>query len=159
MSAIRCAINALYTLICRDPDTAAGGLDPTDTTLHGPGFYRHDRERLEQLPGPGLDRKVQIKWLGTDQWHTYVAPNTGFKMHTDPVMIRIGYYVNDHVNDSLLAMSEDNQQIAKTISRMVNYPTCAVGCVSGFIPASSEVIKLDELRYVLEITVDVQVID
>lgn len=158
MSASRCGILGLYAIICRDPDTATGGLDPADTVLHAPGFYRHDRQRLEDLTGSGIDRKVQIVYLGTSRWHTYVEPTTGFQMRTEAVKIRVGYFAGDHVNETMASIAEDNQQIAHAISKTSNHPVCDPGeCVNGYVPRSSEVIKIDEQRYVLEIEIAMQV--
>lgn len=154
MSAVRCAMNGLYTIICRDPDTAAGGLTPNDGVLHLPGFYRHDRQRLESLTGSGIDRKVQIVYKGTSRWTTYVDPTTGFQMHDEIAVIRVGYFTGDHVNETMIVMGEDGQQIARAISKTINQPACDPGeCVNGYIPQSSEVTKIDEQRYVLELEV------
>lgn len=157
MSAARCAINGLYAIICRDPDTAAGGLTPSDVVLHSAGFYRHDRQRLEDLTGSGIDRKVQIMFNGTAGWLTYVDPTNGFQMRNEIATIRVGYFVGDHVNESMITMAEDKEQIARAISKTRNQPVCDPGqCVNGYIPQSSEVKKIDEQRYVLEIEVRLQ---
>lgn len=152
-----CAFNGLYTAICRDKDTAAGGLNPDNTVLHASGFYRHFGDRIDELPGDGIDRKVQVVYEGTDKWIPYGSSNTSTRMRDFTVVIRIGYFAGSHVDETMAVIADDEHQIAAVIAKSTSFPTCSPGCVMGYVPASSNVVKLDNTRYILEIVVGVQV--
>lgn len=153
-----CAFNGLYDIICRNPDTAAGGLDPDSTVYHASGFYRHVGDELDDLPGDGLDRKVQIKYEGTGEWHSYANSASSHWMRTFNVVIRIGYFAGSHVDETHATLGDDEQLIGQAIARTANLPVCTNGCVSAYMPQSSNVVKLDDDRLILEISVAVQVI-
>lgn len=158
MGVVTCAIDGLYDIICRDPDTAAGGLTPGDTDLHASGFFRHDREPLERLESEAIDRKVQIVYDGTDEWHPLSPGGAGGPMmRTFRVVIRVGYAVGDHEFRSYPIIGDDEQQIVEAIMNQSNWPVCASGCLNGYVPAESAIAYPDEIRRILEIAVLVQV--
>lgn len=152
-----CAIDGLYATICRDPETAAGGIDPPNPVLHAPGFYRQDREDLEFLTGQSIDRKVQIVPDGTQSWIPLANPVLGFTMRSFVVVIRIGYFVGDHGPESFQVMADDDAKIMYAISRSSNWPSCPNICVNGIVPLSSNRIRVDSTRHIWEITVQVTV--
>lgn len=157
MSVGTCAINGLYTIICRDPDTALGGTTPSETVYHAAGFYRHFGDRLDYLPGDGIDRKVQIKYEGTRSWHSLASSAVSDRMRTFVITIRVGYFAGSHVDETMAIIADDEQEIAKAIALSASWPVCTNGCVNGYVPKSSNVLRLDDTRYVLEIAVDTQV--
>lgn len=157
MGVLICAFNGLYSMIARDPDTAAGGVDPSETIYHADGFQRYRGEELETLPGDGLDRRMQITYNGTTKWHTYADSVQNTRMRSFTVTIRVGYFAGDHVDETMAIMADDEQVIAKAIAKSANWPDCTNGCVNGYVPKSSNVLKLDPRRYILEIPVEVQV--
>jgi len=154
-----CAIEGLYTILCRDKDTAAGGLTPSETVLHASGFYRHFGDRIDILPGDGIDRKVQIVYEGTSKWTNISSGSSGTtRMRTFQVVVRVGYFSGDHVDETMMIIADDEQEMVKEIAFSTNWPTgCSSGCVNGYVPKTSTVKRLDDTRYVLEITLDVQV--
>lgn len=157
MGVVTCAINALYDMICRDVDTAADGLDPEDTTWHASGFFRHDREPLERLESEAIDRKVQIVYDGTNEWHSLSPSGGSALMRTFRVIVRVGYFVGDHEFLSYPIIGDDEQQILQAIMDQSNWPSCSSGCVNGYIPGDSAIAYPDEIRRILEIAVGVQV--
>lgn len=157
MSVGTCAINGLYSIICRDPDTAAGGTSPSEAVLHAPGFLRHVGEPIDELAGQGMDRKVQIMYDGTKEWLKYGNSQHATRMRNFGVTVRIGYFAGSHVDQTMAIMADDEQAIAKAIAVSQNWPACTGGCVNGYIPGSSDVINLDDKRYILELSVAVQV--
>lgn len=157
MAASTCALAGLYNIICRDPETATGGLDPVDVDLHAPGFYRSEREELEFLTGQSIDRRVRIEYDGTSGWPTLFNPVVGATMRTFLVTIRVGYFVGDHGPESFIVMAEDGSQIVNAISRSGNWPQCVSGCVNGYVPLDSNLVRIDSTRYTWDIVVSVTV--
>ena len=157
MGASACAIDGLYAIICRDPETAEGGLDPVDVDLHAPGFYRHDREELDFLTGNSIDRKVRVVFDGTDGWPTLINPVLGFTMRSFIATIQIGYFVGDHRPESMAVMAEDDAQILNALSHASNWPACASGCINGYVVLSSRRIRIDATRDKWEIDVEITV--
>lgn len=157
MAASACAIQGIYDIICRDPETASGGIEPGNVELHAPGFYRHDREELEFLTGNSIDRKVQIMADGTRSWIPLANPVLGFRMRTFIATIRIGYFVGDHGPESMTIMADDDAKILNAISRQSNWPTCSSGCINGIVPMGSNRVRVDATRHIWEIPVLVTV--
>ena len=158
MGVATCAINAVYATVCQDPDTAAGGLTPGDTTTHAPHFQRHVGEAIDTLPGDGLDRKVQVVYNGTDEWHPYSNSVSSTRMRTFGITVRIGYFAGAHVDETHAIMADDDQLISNAMALAVNWPSdCTGGCVNGIMPGASRVLELDRQRYILEIDFTVQV--
>lgn len=157
MAATACAINGLYAIICRDPETASGGIDPVEVELHAPGFYRSEREDLDFLTGQAIDRRVRILFDGTAAWPTLVNPILGFTMRTFIATIQIGYFVGDHRPESMEVIAEDDGLILNALSRQSNWPTCTSGCVNGYVVLASRRIRVDATRDIWEIEVAVTV--
>lgn len=148
-----CSIQGIYDVICRDPETASGGLDPLNVELHAPGFYRTDREDLEFLVGPSIDRKVQVMVDGTNKW---LPINVGTKrLHVLGVTIRIGYFTGDHALATFEAMADDDALILRTLSKQSNWPACRG--LSNVKVLGSKPVKLEGNRQVLEIYLNLQV--
>lgn len=143
------AIETLYDVICRDPDTAEDRLFPGSTALHAPGFYRFDRDPLDRLESESIDRRVQVVYEGTSKWGW---PAFG-QRRTLLLTVRVGYFVGDHELRSYPVMVDDEQQIVQAIMDPSNW----TGCVHGFFPVASNVVVLDEARQVLEIRLESQV--
>lgn len=156
---IDCAISAIYECICRDEETAAGGLDPSEATLHAPGFYRHKRSELEQLTGSAIDRKVQVIASGTDSWVPLYNPVFGVKTRCYYVTVRVGYFVGDHMTESFAVIGDDDLLIRNAIVDQNNWPDCSVGCVNGMVPIDARRIEVDgdPARHIWEILVEVTV--
>lgn len=157
MSGLTCAVNGVYSVICRDPETAAGGLDPFDPLLHAPGFYRHEREDLEFLTGTAIDRKVQVVPVGLQGWIPLANPVLGFDMRAFHVVVRVGYFVGDHATESFEVMVDDDSQIIDALIRASNWPTCSSSCINGVIPLESNRVRVDHTRFIWEITVEIRV--
>lgn len=148
-----CLVNKLYEVICRDPDTATGGITPTESTYHADCFARYNIERLERLKGSAFDRKVQIEYKGALAFGTLTNGIGGKRSRNIMVSIRVGYYLGDHDMLSQPIIGADDFLISKTISKPSNYPVCEAGCVMGIVPLSSSVTILDAERQLLEINV------
>lgn len=144
-----CAIRGLYNIICRDPDTAEGGLDP--------GFFIEDKIDLDFLETSGIDRKVQIEYLGTDSWGETKMGRGGKVKRTFNVNIRIGYWFGDDRVNTQMAIADDEQRIGRSLLQWDNWPECENGCVMGYMPDSSRFERLDENRGVNNITVEITV--
>lgn len=156
---IDCAIDAIYSTICRDAETAGGGLDPSETVLHAPGFYRHDRSELETLTGSAIDRKVQVIADGTTSWVPLYNPVIGVRIRCFNVFVRIGYFVGDHMTESFAVIGDDDLLIRNALIDQNNWPDCTVGCVNGIVPVSARRVEVDgdPARHIWEITVEVTV--
>lgn len=156
---IDCAIDAIYATICRDPETASGGLTPSESTLHAPGFYRHDRSELDALTGNSIDRKVQVMSDGTAGWVPLYNPVSGVKIRRFSLIVRVGYFVGDHMTESFAIMGDDDLIISNALIDSTNWPDCAVGCVNGIVPVGGRRVEVDgdPTRHVWEITVEVTV--
>ena len=152
-----CAIEGLYALICRDPDTAAGGVDPLNTCLHDDGFYRLFSDRLEELEGQGIDRKVEINYGGTNSWYPMVNGVGGKLRRTFTAEVNIGYFMGDHWTESMSVIGDDEQSIAQVVRVQSNYPSCSGGCVLGYVPTGSSVSRIAEDAAVLTISFDVEI--
>lgn len=157
MSVANCAIQGIYNILCRNVDTAAGGIAPSEVVLHASAFYRHFGDRLDTLPGDGLDRKVQIVYDGTSKWHSLTSSSTLTRMRTFQVTIRVGYFSGSHVDETMIIMADDEQEIIKALALSANWPECSSGCLNGYVPKTSAVKRIDDTRYVLELALDVQV--
>lgn len=152
-----CLIEHLYDVICRDPDTAAGGLDPTMSDYHAEGFYRLDKDSLDKIKGSAIDRKVQILYTGSNQFGS-LTNGIGNKRHKFiNVLIRVGYYVGDRDAAASQIIGADEFLITKNITKPSNYPACVEGCVMGIDPLSSIISELDAERRVLEINLQCQI--
>jgi hypothetical protein len=159
MGIVTCAINGLYNIICRDPETAAGGLTPEDVNRHADGFYRIGRVTLDQLDGEDIDRKVEIIYNGTDDWVGLMATYDQQRQRRFGVTIRIGYFVGDHEMESQPIAGDDEHQICKAIMIQNNWPSSCSGggCIEAYIPVSSSFSQINEEQWLLEIEVTVQV--
>jgi hypothetical protein len=152
-----CAISGLYNIICRNDETAAGGLDPADVTRHADGFYRVGRKLLEHLDGEDIDRKVEILYGGTSEWIGLMSTYDAQRERRFSVTIRIGYFTGDHEMETMMIAADDEHQICKAIMVQANWPTCTSGCVEAYMPQSSSFQALNEEQWVLEIEVLIQV--
>lgn len=157
MSVSKCAINGLYNMICRDPDTAEGGLDPSETEKHGDGFYRVDRVNLDDIPDMGLDRKVQIVYNGTVSYGTVTNGLGAKRQRTYAVILRIGYACGDNPFDSFQIIDDDEMLVAKRIHQSAYWPDCQSGCVQGYVPVSSSIYEIGDGKYILEILIEITV--
>lgn len=151
--ALVCTLRGLTDIICRDPETAQGGLTPGNTDLHAPGFYRTDREELEFLSGQSIDRRVQVIPTGMDNWTSMNI--AGGRLHTVQGKIRIGYFLGDHAIDSFGVIADDDSQIMQVLSKQSNWPACR-GLVN-LRPLGSNVVRVDTTRQINEILVELQV--
>lgn len=159
MGIATCAINGIYNIICRNAETAAGGLDPDNTVLHADGFYRVERMELDDYEGQDFDRRVQVDYVGTSEWLGLMATYDQQRERRFGVIIRIGYFTGDHEADSHMVAGDDDHQINKALMLQANWPTSCTGggCVNAYIPVSSGFSRVDEKRWVLEIALTVQV--
>lgn len=155
MMSSRCAMEGIYDMICRDPDTATGGVDPSETNYHGEGFYREDRVRLDNLEGSSIDRKVSIRYDGTIE-HDKIS-NGNKRGRRFGVTIRVGYYAGDHHNLTHMIANDDELLIIKRLRLQQYWPSDC--CVQGYIPQESTFQDIDGDRYILEIAVEVYVYD
>ena len=146
-------MRGVYTLICRDPETASGGIDPVNVELHAPGFYRTDREELEFLTGQSIDRRVQVMADGTPRFTALrIGQN---RLRTFGLTIRVGYFLGDHFIESMDAMADDDSLILRTLSKQENWPDCR-GITNVQVTGSRRV-RLDSTRQILEVYVELQV--
>lgn len=152
-----CAINGLYTIICRDPDTAAGGLTPENVTRHADGFYRIARTTLDSIEGEAYDRRVEIVYGGTNEWIGMPATYAQQRERRFGVTIRVGYFVGDHEMETQPIAADDDHAICKAIFLQANWPLCSGGCVEAYLPVSSNFFQVSETKWMLEIDVSVQV--
>lgn len=153
-----CAMLGLYSIVCRDPDTASGGATPSEALLHASGFLRHSGTSiLDDIPGDGIDRRVDIVYIGTDSWHTYNSSSASSKMRSFPLLVRIGYFAGSHDIETQAIMADDDQLVCEEIRKSWLWPDCSAGCVNGYYPLSSGVVELEDDRYILEIRVEVTV--
>lgn len=149
-----CVIEGLYAGICRDPDTGEGGLTPTDSDFHVPYFQRSQREDLRKKTGGGIDRCTKIKYLGTKDHKAFITG--GKTRQVDHVMIEIGFFAGDHHDDTHVVMWDDDKIVQRWLIHPDNYPSCAGTCVERITIVNSDVVKLGEEQYILQITVAIQ---
>jgi hypothetical protein len=154
-----CAIEGIYNIICRNPDTAAGGLDPENITRHADGFYRIGRKTLEELEGEDIDRKVEVIYSGTSEWVGLMSTYDAQRTRRFGVLVRVGYFTGDHEMESMPIAADDDHQICKALMVQANWPTSCSGggCVEAYIPVSSSFQQLNDEQWLLEIEVTVQV--
>ena len=148
-----CAIAGLYDIICRDEETAEGGITPSEDTLHASGFTKHEGTTpFNDLPGDGIDRRVEILYPGTDAWTTYASSYASVRMRQFEAVVRVGYFAGSHFDETHAIIADDDRAIGLGI-RDGTLPTCSSGCVNGYYPIGSSVVELDPTRLVLEIRV------
>lgn len=154
-----CAINGLYNIVCRNAVTAAGGLNPENVDLHTDGFYRVERMELDDYESQDFDRRVQIDYVGTAEWIGLMGTYDQQRERRFGVLMRIGYFVGDHEADSHMIAADDDHAICKAIMLQANWPVGCTGggCVNAYIPVGSGFVRVDEKRWVLEISITVQV--
>lgn len=149
-----CAMRRLSDIICRDIDTAAGGLTPSESVVHAPGFTRlATGQKLQELPGDGIDRVVAVAYDGTAKWHSMA------NMRTFTIRVRIGYFAGSHDDDTQRIILDDEQVITQALSLSSNWTdSCAAnGTIYGYIVRPSVLTLLEADRYILELPVDIQV--
>lgn len=152
-----CAINGLYATICRDPDTASGGLTPSEEVYHASGFLRYEGTApFDDLPGDGLDRRVEVVYAGTDDWTGYTSSSSSIRMRTFELVIRVGYFAGSHQDVTHGIMADDDRLIGLAVKGAA-LPDCTGHCVNGYYPVGSSVTMLDATRWVLEHVVRVTV--
>jgi len=151
---ITTGLNGLYTLICRNPETAGGGLAPSEAIYHSEaGFIYDERVKIDSLESSAIDRRVEVIYNGTIAWGNVVNGLTR-KQRRVGVVVRIGYYVGDHELESYKIMGDDEQIICNAVLNPSTWPEGIKGCVQGYIPQTSQVQVLDANRMVLEITLE-----
>lgn len=152
------AVEGIYTILCRDPDTAAGGMDPSETTLHSEGFYREDRITLRDIEGSGIDRRVQILCEGTEGWGALNNGLGGKRQRQFGCTVSIGYFHGDNLWKSRMIAMDDEQKFGHLIGQRSNWPSdSAYGCVQGYMLRDSRFEQLDRDRYILHIYITVEV--
>lgn len=157
MSVGACAIEGLYAALCRDPDTAAGGVTPSEDTYHASRFFRHvGTAPFNDLPGDGLDRCVEVVYPGADAWTGYTSSSASPRMRLVPLVVRVGYFAGSHQDQTHAIMADDDRLLGLAI-KAADLPRCTGSCVNGYYPTNSTVVMLDPTRWVLEITVRVTV--
>lgn len=148
-----CAIAGLYDIICQDEDTASGGVTPSEVILHAQGFTRHEGTTpFNDLPGDGIDRRVEIVYPGTDSWNTYTSSSASVRMRQFDAVVRVGYFAGSHFDETYQIMADDDRLIGLAV-KYGPLPDCSGTCVNGYYPVGSNVAALDNTRYVLEIQV------
>jgi hypothetical protein len=152
-----CAIDGLYNTICRNEETAAGGLNPEDTTRHADGFYRIERTELDDLEAEGCDRRVEIVYQGTNEWIGMPATYQQQRERRFGVVIRVGYFAGDHELETQRIASDDDHAICSALFLQSNWPLCTGGCVEAYLPVSSSFVRHSKTKWVLEIQVTIQV--
>lgn len=149
-----CVISGLYSILCRDPDTASGGVDPSETELHANGFYKLEGlAALEDLPGDGIDRRIEIQYAGTDGWHTYASSASTTRLRTLDLVVRVGYFAGTHDGETQAIIADDDELLGLAIKTSSNWPACANGCINGYWPVRSSLTYIEANRYILEILV------
>lgn len=155
MSAITCAIQGIYNIICRHPETAEGGISPQNKDLHASSFARCERDTLTRLTGNAFDRSVQILFEGTDSITALASTVTGYRQRTVMLTIQVGYFVGDHEAASTTVIAQDDGDIIRELSKSINWPDCQTGCINGIIPINSIRTVIDDSRQMLEFRVQV----
>jgi len=155
---MECVFNRLYATICRDPDTGEGGLAPTPSDFHADAFRRIDSVRANKTTKSGNDRLLEIDYLGTVKYQGF-ANGTGSRRRGQfRVMMRIGYFAGDNHAHTQIIMAADDRKIGVYIQKLDNIPgSCDGACLEKVEYDNSQVIKLDDQRYELQITLRLQV--
>ncbi len=153
-----CTIQRLYDTICRHPDTGEGGLAPTPSEFHSDAFRRIDSVRAAKTTKQSSDRLVEIDYNGADKYGQF-ANGTGSRRRSwHKVMIRIGYFSGDNHNATQMIIGGDDKKIGDYIQKLDNISgTCSDECLEKVEVTGSEVIKIDEQRYELQISLKVQI--
>lgn len=150
-ASIKCAVDAIYAAICRDVETASGGLDPLDTTYHAEGFYRYDRDELEFLTGQSIDRRVQVT---VDASRGIAGLITrGEQIREITLTLHIGYFLGDHASASNFVIAQDTRQIQQRLSKQSTWGACGRLSVK---PVKSRPYKVDNSRIIWETEIEVQ---
>lgn len=153
-----CTIQRLYDTICRDPETGEGGLEPTASEFHASAFRRIDSVRAAKTAKQGNDRLVEIDYNGTDKYLQFANGIGSRRRSWHKVMIRIGYFAGDNHNVTQMVIGGDDKKIGDYIQKLDNIAgSCTDECLEKVEVASSEVIKIDEQRYELQISLKVQI--
>lgn len=139
------AIAGMYALLCRDPDTADGGLTPVADPYHAPAFTRLDSGRLEDLAPLGMDRRIHIEYSGTEAWHTLG------NMQTFGVTVRVGYFAGEHTEETRAIMFDDEHLIGAALSYSGNWSGAALRVGPG------DVTQVGDDCFINEIPVSVQI--
>lgn len=140
------AINGMYTLLCQDPDTAAGGLTPYANPYHAPAFMRLESGRLEDLAPLGMDRRIHIEYAGTEAWHTLG------NMQTFGVTVRVGYFAGaSDPEETRAVMFDDEHLIGAALSYSGNWYGAALTVGPG------DVTQIGDDCFINEIPVSVQI--
>lgn len=149
-----CAIRGLYSILCRDADTASGGVEPSEVVLHAPGFYKLEGlAALEDLPGDGIDRRIEIRYAGTDGWHTYASSASTTRMRSLDLIVSVGYFAGTHDGETQAIIADDDELLGLAIKTSSSWPKCTTGCVNGYWPLRSTLTYIEANRYILEILV------
>lgn len=150
-ASIKCAVDAIYAAICRDVETASGGLDPLDTTYHAEGFYRYDRDELEFLTGQSIDRRVQVT---VDASRGIAGLITrGEQIREITLTLHVGYFLGDHASASNFVIAQDTRQIQQLLSRQSTWGACGRLSIK---PVKSRPYKVDNSRIIWETEIEVQ---
>lgn len=156
---MKCVLERLYATICRDPTTGDGGLTPTESDFHSEGFRRLDDVRIAQVSKGSSDRLVEIDYGGTEKYQQF-ANGTGTKRRSrHKLLLRIGYFAGDNHNETMMVIASDDKLIGTYLQRLDNiHGSCEDMCLEKLEVGSSEVVKLDNQRYELQLSLVAQVL-
>lgn len=122
-----------------------GGITPAASDYHVPYFSRARGNRLDDLPGDGIDRIIEVKYTGTENW-----PALG-TMQNIGGLIRVGYFAGEHKDHTYSIMQADEH----LIGRSVNYQGKWLG--AAMIARPGDITDVGEDRFIMEIPVTIQI--
>lgn len=153
-----CVLGRLYDTICRHPDTGEGGLVPTPSDFHADSFRRIDSVRAHKTAKGGLDRLVEIDYQGTKKYLQFANGQGTKRRSWHGVLIRIGYFAGDNHNITQMVIAGDDKLLGTALQKLDNIVgSCANECLEKVEVEGSEVIKLDDQRYELQISLKLQI--
>lgn len=154
-----CTIQRLYDTICRNPETGEGGLAPTPTEFHAEAFRRIDSVRAAKTTKAGSDRLVEIDYNGTEKYLQFANGKGSRRRSWHKIMIRIGYFSGDNHNVTQMVIGGDDKKIGDYLQKLDNIAggPCCGECLEKVEVANTEVIKIDDQRYELQMSLKVQI--
>ncbi len=153
-----CVIGRIYETLCR-AESGDGGLTPTASDFHADAFRRIDSVRAHKTTKRGGDRLLEIDYLGTAKYQQFANGAGTKRRSTHKLLVRIGYFAGDNHNVTQQVIAGDDKLIGTYLQKMDNIAgACSDECLEKIEVEGSEVIKLDEQRYELQISLKVQII-
>lgn len=154
-----CVIKRIYATLCRDPDTGEGGLAPTSSEFHADAFRRMDTVYSKNTAKGGADRLLEIDYGGTLEYGRPGSGSAQKRRSWHKLILRIGYFMGDNRNATNMVVAADDKLIGTYLQEKDAIKGgCDSLCLEKVEVIGSNVIKLDEQRLELQISLKVQVL-